>query len=276
MTSRKMPLNAAQREVLAWVRDGLRDRSLRRLVAPFGGSRAAQPRLARRIELSEDLTNDATVRTLQLASPTVTISVALAYLPDRVEQPTALWPRIANIVHAVAELEADERILVLVAGPAATRQLRTHLPDGVTAAPGTEFTLRIQTAMRNQPNNGQHAVGPDLDILLLDRRELGAHGIVLVSSLTKRRYQARLPMRAGARSQGLGPILTITAISRSHWPLPARLRKQDHPGASRRHAWAPLGLRSRRRAPDHRPLVNWRSLHPHSMSTERVRGGWFQ
>jgi hypothetical protein len=139
------------------------------------------------IELSEDLTNDATVRALQLPSPMVTSSVALAYLPDRVDRPTALWPRIANILHAVAELEADERILVLVTGPAATRQLRTHLPDGVTAAPGTEFTLRIQTAMRNQPTTGQHPVGPDLDILLLDRRELSAHGIVLVSSLTKRR-----------------------------------------------------------------------------------------
>ncbi|RSM41904.1 hypothetical protein DMA12_23475 [Amycolatopsis balhimycina DSM 5908] len=142
---------------------------------------------ASRIELSEDLTNDATVRALQLASPTVTISVALAYLPDRIDQPTALWQRTANILRAVAELEADERILVLVAGPAATRQLRTHLSNAATAAPGTEFTLRIQAAMRNQPNAGQHPVGPDLDILLLDRRELGGHGIVLVSSLTKRR-----------------------------------------------------------------------------------------
>ena len=39
----------------------------------------------------------------------------------------------------------------LVTGPAATRQLRTHLPDGVTAAPGTEFTLRIQTAITPKP-----------------------------------------------------------------------------------------------------------------------------
>lgn len=112
---------------------------------------------------------------------------ALAYLPDRVDRPPALWRRIANVLHDVAEREADERLLIMAAGPAATRQLRTRLPDGFTAAPGTEFTLRIQAALRNRLITQEHAVSPDLDLLLVDRREQGSRGSVLTLGLTKRR-----------------------------------------------------------------------------------------
>ncbi|MEV7549170.1 hypothetical protein AB0N89_06050 [Amycolatopsis sp. NPDC089917] len=139
------------------------------------------------IELSGEPMADPSVRALELASPTTTVLAALAYLPDRVDRPPALWRRIADVLHDVAEREVDERLLVIAAGPAATRQLRTRLPDGFTASPGTEFTLRIQAAMGNRLITQEHGVSPDLDILLVDRREQGSRGSVLTLGLTKRR-----------------------------------------------------------------------------------------
>ncbi|MFD8495890.1 hypothetical protein [Amycolatopsis sp. NPDC059657] len=139
------------------------------------------------IELSDEPLADPSVRALELASPTTTVLAALAYLPDRVDRPSDLWQRIANVLHDVAERETDERLLVIAAGPAATRQLRTRLPEGFTATPGTEFTLTIQTAMRNRLITQEHAVSPDLDLLLVDRREQGHRGSVLTLGITKRR-----------------------------------------------------------------------------------------
>jgi hypothetical protein len=142
---------------------------------------------ASQIELADDQSTEAAIRTLLITSAADTVLASLAYLPDRADAPRALGRRIIDILYNAADGDAEHRVVVIVSGPAATRQLRTHLPDAFSRPPGTEFTFRVQTAARTQPAAANPALGPDLDLLLLDRQHPRANEALLALSVTKRR-----------------------------------------------------------------------------------------
>jgi hypothetical protein len=139
------------------------------------------------VEFADDQPADAAVRTLLITSVGDTILTSVGYLPDRVDRPSALGQRIIDILYNAADGDADHRIVVITAGPAATRQLHAHLPDALSVTSGSEFTLRVQTAVRTRTQTPDTGLGPDLDILLLGRQQALTNEALLALSVTKRR-----------------------------------------------------------------------------------------
>jgi hypothetical protein len=92
--------------------------------------------------------------------------------------------RIAHILYAIADREADHRVVIFVAGPAATRRLRTDLPDLLEVQANTPFTLRFQTMARRLPPG---AVPDDLDVTVIGRVQRQPHSIVVAALVSKRR-----------------------------------------------------------------------------------------
>ncbi len=136
------------------------------------------------IELGDHHERDDAVSTLSIGPAANTTLASVAYLPDRAGQPRDLAERLGGILRNAANHEADHRVLILVVGPAASRQLRTHLPDALDSHLNTQFIHRFQTLIRT-PMPGD--VPNDLEVTVLAREEHRPKGAVIAMLLTKQR-----------------------------------------------------------------------------------------
>lgn len=136
------------------------------------------------IEVDDHPPSDQAVQSLTIGPATNITVASLAYLPDQPGRPRVTAERIANILYATADREANHRIVILVAGPATTRQLRTGLPDMLEVQANTPFTLRFQTVTRNLPPG---TVPDDLDVTVIGRAQRQLHSAVVAALISKRR-----------------------------------------------------------------------------------------
>lgn len=137
------------------------------------------------IELHDHQLPDDAVCTLEIGPTTNTTLASVAYLPDRAGPPRALIERLGAILHAIADQDADHRVLVLIAGQAATRQLRTQLPGTLDSHANTQVTVKFPTLTGTRPLGEE--VPSDLDITVLAREQHQPRTTILAMHITKRR-----------------------------------------------------------------------------------------
>lgn len=136
------------------------------------------------IELDDRHRQDDATCTLAMGPATNTTLASVAFLPDREGPPRVLAERLGGILYDVAGHDADHRVLVLVAGPAATRQLRTQVPRALDSPVNSQFVHRFQTLIRTPPPG---EVPSDLEITVLARGQQHSSGTVVALLVTKLR-----------------------------------------------------------------------------------------